>query len=158
METKLNLLQRKLKMVATRQFKYTLEDDLVYVHREGSDEKWVLTTKSKLTEEGDQVWLHREGSDEFDVLHLGDWEAYLDVAMAYGWTPRGTVHDGIDDWDGSFYCCRGQKVTCEDALNLAHALSKAAADNYQKLGTKDASVPPSLISYFEEGQFYMGWA
>jgi hypothetical protein len=118
----------------------------------------VLTTKSKLTQEGDQVWLRREGSDEFEALHLGDWEAYLDVAIAYGWTPHGTVHDGIDDWNGSFYCCRGQKVTCEDALNLAHALSKAIADNYQKLGAEHASVPPSLITYFEEGEFYMGWA
>ena len=89
----------------------------------------VATEEFKLSLDGELVCLHREGSDEIDVLHLGDWEAYLDVAMAYGWTPRGTVHDGIDDWDGTFFCCRGQKVIREDALNLAHALSKAIADN-----------------------------
>ncbi len=116
-------------------------------------------------------WLTRDSEENtFDMSHRA-WATTLAIAEVYGWEPLGTVFDweeyGLDGWSGTYMLNQCQTVTSEDALNLASALSKSVADNFQKLvGTdleyvlenkKDsAGFVESVISYLKRGSFRLG--
>jgi hypothetical protein len=71
------------------------------------------------------------------------WRAMLDLALAHGWTPQGTIAVAIEEWDGSlaseialellekkhgrggYSSNDGYIVTKADAMQLAHALENA---------------------------------
>lgn len=57
------------------------------------------------------------------------WEHCLDVALAFGWQPAGTVAptDFRGDWDGTYFTNDLQEVTDEDARALGAALHRAVA-------------------------------
>lgn len=86
-------------------------------------------------------------------MHLGGlcWDLMLYLTEKHGWKPQGTVMDletlswwgedleedetpeeleerkkkYVEDWDGDYSCNAGQRVTEEDACNMADALEKA---------------------------------
>ncbi|PZV04922.1 MAG: hypothetical protein DCF22_25085 [Leptolyngbya sp.] len=68
-------------------------------------------------------------------LNVFSWGHMLCLARLYGWQPAGTVIDEADlqdfpngKWNGGYQSNDGQKVTTEDARNMADALEKALAD------------------------------
>jgi hypothetical protein len=60
---------------------------------------------------------------------LGWWHL-LNLACAYGWSPRGTEpsEGSGSDWDGNYFTNEGQRVTHDDAVALAGALERLSAD------------------------------
>jgi hypothetical protein len=117
-------------------------------------------------------WLTRDSEENtFDMSNWA-WATILAIAEVYGWEPLGTVFDcweeyGFDGWSGTYMTNDCQTVTSEDALNLASALSKSAADDFQKLVGTDlesvlenkrglASFVENVISYFKRGSFRLG--
>jgi hypothetical protein len=67
------------------------------------------------------------------------WEQVLKLAQMYGWEPAGTEapqriedEDAVDReenaWEGGYWTNDGQRVSAEDAQNLAEALKKALPD------------------------------
>jgi hypothetical protein len=67
------------------------------------------------------------------------WIKALNLAMFYGWQPRGTRLSSViecygfdieewDEWDGTYLTNDGQTVIAEDALALAAALERALDD------------------------------
>jgi hypothetical protein len=106
----------------------------------------------------------------FDMSNRA-WATALAIAEVYGWEPLGTVFDGeeygLDGWSGTYMLNNYQTVTSEDAINLASALSKSVADNFQKLVGTDleyvlekkegsAGFVESLITYLRRGSFQLG--
>jgi hypothetical protein len=64
-----------------------------------------------------------------------DWGQILRLAQAYGWQPAGTVIDEGDlcnfpngRWDGGYQTNDYQRVTADDARNIANALDRALND------------------------------
>ncbi len=111
-----------------------------------------------------ELYLDRGDTDESIRMCIEDWGISLDIAIEYGWKPRGTIHHEIDDWKGSYLCARGQKITREDAIELAEALLRGVIDNFQRLvGTKLSFVlelksglmdfAKWLIPYLRQGEF-----
>ena len=63
------------------------------------------------------------------------WAKALELALLYGWQPKGTqppsMHDFNElnaDWLGSYFTNDGQAVKREDAFLLASALEKSLKD------------------------------
>ena len=71
--------------------------------------------------------LERAGGDIWSSVF--EWGQLLRLAQAYGWVPAGTVLDDSNiDWNGSYQTNDRQRVTTNDARNLADALSRALRD------------------------------
>src|SRR6185437_12885003 len=74
-----------------------------------------------------------ELSNSFGQTHqwkvLGWWHL-LNLAREYNWSPRGTESSASSDdgWDGNYFTNAGQRVTEEDAAELANALERLLAD------------------------------
>jgi len=78
-----------------------------------------------------------------------DWGQLLRLAHSYGWVPAGTVVDEPNvDWNGGYQTNDWQRVTADDARNLAHALSRALhdleADDRQRIVTVPVELPPAF--------------
>lgn len=68
-------------------------------------------------------------------LPWGLWTATLNIAATYGWKPMGTeaptyeddngVRQTLSDWGGHYFSNDYQKVTTEDAANIADALEQS---------------------------------
>ena len=70
------------------------------------------------------------------------WSKMLELAQQYGWQPKGTQPpllemeekevvtngSGDDDWDGNYSTNDRQRVSPEDAANIAAALGRALED------------------------------
>src|SRR6266700_1978839 len=62
-------------------------------------------------------------------VNVFEWGQLLRLAQSYGWVPAGTVLDEPDvDWNGGYKTNDWQRVTADDARNLADALSLALTD------------------------------
>jgi hypothetical protein len=58
-----------------------------------------------------------------------EWGQLLRLAQSYGWVPAGTVLDEPNvDWNGGYQTNDWQRVTADDAHNLADALARALGD------------------------------
>ena len=68
------------------------------------------------------------------TLSRQTWAKALELALLYGWQPKGTEPPDLDffqlnaEWDGRYYTNDGQAVKREDAFLLAAALEKALKD------------------------------
>ena len=70
------------------------------------------------------IILQRAGGDIYASKF--EWGQLLRLAQSYGWAPAGTVLDEPDvDWSGGYHTNDWQRVTADDARNLADALSRA---------------------------------
>jgi hypothetical protein len=112
------------------------------------------------------MWLSRDGEQGTFDLSARAWETTLDIAEAYGWDACGTIHDDIDDWEGSYLLNNDQTVVEQDAINIADALARSVSDRFQKLVGTDlefvsknegsANFVEGVISYVRRGSFYIG--
>jgi len=59
-------------------------------------------------------------------LNVFEWGQLLRLGQMYGWVPAGTILDeATDEWNGGYQTNDWQRVTADDARNLADALSRA---------------------------------
>ena len=75
------------------------------------------------------------GTERFSVT---SWCKVLQLAQEYGWQPAGTqaptfalvegTTETVEDWDGTYLSNSFQRVTDEDAANIAEALQRALSD------------------------------
>lgn len=81
-----------------------------------------------------------------------EWGQLRRLAQSYGWVPAGTVLDEPDvDWNGGYQTNDWQRVTADDARNLADALSRAlrdlpADDDKRRSVTIQVELPPAFHS------------
>jgi hypothetical protein len=79
-----------------------------------------------------------------------EWGQVLRLAQSYGWIPAGTVLDESSvDWNGGYQTNDWQRVTADDAHNLADALSRAlcelpADDKLRRSVTVPIELPPAF--------------
>lgn len=64
------------------------------------------------------------GSCNFNVW---SWAHILQLAVAHGWKPTGTVHEA-PEWGGNYWSNDGQEVTDADAAAIADAIERALPD------------------------------
>jgi hypothetical protein len=79
------------------------------------------------------------GAEKYMRLNWSNWEALLALAYLFGWEGPGTLPpdlrdqhgqpiypaDTFKDWSGTYFSNSYQRVTAEDAHNLAEALERA---------------------------------
>ena len=75
-----------------------------------------------------------------------EWGQLLRLAQSYGWVPAGTVLDEPNvGWNGGYQTNDWQRVTADDACNLADALLRALhdlpADDKRRSGTIPVELP-----------------
>ena len=71
-----------------------------------------------------------------------EWGQLLRLAQSYGWVPAGTVLDEPDvSWNGGYQTNDRQRVTVDDARNLADALSQALQDLPEDDKRRSVAVP-----------------
>ena len=81
----------------------------------------------------------RNKQGDYFGANIGAWDHLTEAALAFDWKPAGTLHP-IDDefggepfltfearWDGGYFSNDYQRVTDEDASELAAALRRAIA-------------------------------
>jgi hypothetical protein len=70
------------------------------------------------------------GALDHFTLNPASWRRALGLARLYGWEPAGTLPPQAweDRWDANYLTGDGQRVTAEDARNLAAALEGALPD------------------------------
>ncbi len=123
----------------------------------------------------------RNQNDPAQTIRMNNWAWFgiLELAEAYGWTPRGTVTpdrlelagffqiDGIA-WVGEYWEGQPRLVLIEDALNMADALEEAFI-RYEPirlpslhpfhLGSRNGNQPPGIgvilmmIHFCQSGAF-----
>ena len=57
--------------------------------------------------------------------NLSSWHIILDLARYGGWEPAGTRNQYIENWTGNYVTNDGQRVSVEDAREMAKAIRKA---------------------------------
>jgi hypothetical protein len=73
------------------------------------------------------IILKRDADDLW--LSVFEWGNLLRLAETYGWIPAGTIlDDPHEKWNGGYQTNDHQRVTADDARNLAGALSRALPD------------------------------
>lgn len=78
-----------------------------------------------------------------------EWGQLLRLAQTYGWVPAGTVLDEPNvDWNGGYQTNDWQRVTTDDASNLADALSRALPDLPSDEKRRSVAVPVELPPEF----------
>ena len=74
-----------------------------------------------------------------------EWGQLLRLAQSYGWVPAGTVLDEPNvGWNGGYQTNDWQRVTVDDARNLADALSRALHDLPADDKRRSLTVPVEL--------------
>ena len=78
-----------------------------------------------------------------------EWGQLLRLAQLYGWVPAGTVLDEPNvSWNGGYQTNDWQRVTADDARNLADALSRALhdlpAEDKLRSVTNAIELPPTF--------------
>lgn len=86
------------------------------------------------------------------------WWNLLNLAVEYGWRPRGTrIRSGdTPSWNGNYFENAGQEVSAEDAASLADAMERMLADvkredvakrvtRRMQMTLDDASIPGETL-------------
>jgi len=79
---------------------------------------------------------------------VGAWFDVLQVALAYGWRPQGTEPPrGVTkkSWNGDYLTAQRQRVTSDDAEQLAQALELVVAD----LETTSKTHNPKALDFVD---------
>ncbi|MHB0971528.1 MAG: hypothetical protein ACYC7A_20780 [Thermoanaerobaculia bacterium] len=99
--------------------------------------------------------LRNDAGDEFRVSGTG-WAFYLNLAEIYGWSPKGTErppdYPVFKVWPGVYDRNEGQRVTDDDAANLATAFEAASGD--PELATKSQNLAVELTASLRRATGY----
>ena len=93
-----------------------------------------------------------EGSGGNTSASVFEWGQLLRLTQSYGWIPAGTILDEPNiDWNGGYQTNDWQRVTANDAANLADALSRALrdlpADDKLRGVTTPIELPPAFHNF-----------
>src|SRR5687767_14049286 len=89
------------------------------------------------------IILQRAGGDIWASVF--EWGQLLRLAQSYGWLPAGTVLDEPNvGWNGGYQTNDWQRVTADDARNLADSLSRALRDLPADDKRRSVTVPVEL--------------
>jgi hypothetical protein len=70
---------------------------------------------------------NEESLEEFNV-NFFEWRPLLLLAEAYGWKGNGTILEGVEDWQGTYFSNDGQSVKEGDCGELIKAIEVALLD------------------------------
>jgi hypothetical protein len=98
---------------------------------------------------GEIMGIILEGAGGDIWASIFEWGQLLRLGQSYGWVPAGTVLDEPNvDWNGGYQTNDWQRVTADDARNLADALSRALpdlpADDKRRSVTIPVELPPAF--------------
>src|SRR5215216_7117246 len=117
------------------------------------------------------------GAGGIERFSSTSWVKILELAYEYGWKPQGTelgqwcdehgevicqLSPDADEWSTTYFSNDGQRVTDEDAANLANALQRALEDipdfdtdekRVEEYGPGERPTSPIERSFVEQGGF-----